>query len=548
MAGSAETLEAVTSFQSTGIFGIAELAYRNHRENDAEQNQDLADALVLSALAHTDWISADALEGVARTRAQADRESAELLETAAQNLREGAMEKVHYGVNPLTTAIKWHEIRQRHGQESPQFKDIDEAFTLDVERYVAETERLLTWEYFPPVRQDRDETQETYTYKGIELQAAVDNGVTPLVSEEQIAIRFAERREEVTSYVVGGLGKLILNAAGVNKPIEPRKQRIAQLTTSQCPEEAIKDHKMVGYAGKVKKLMIRELEFELADGNRWQSQIGLRGDIITPEVVNEANQILGVVDQDDYLGRTETTGLQMLTKQENALFQYVALLDHVATKTSGKNIFMGEVVPETHTKNYAAIPAIAAERQATQAEEVVALKGYILTLAHKKEDGWHANYLIEQFISERMKDKYERNPEGAQVIFGKETADTFRVALSLEQRGQIEEAEVLRQEARVNAPNVGGCGAGSCGLEAVDGGDLEGLRASKLLGTKNNKDLLRDTERSCQDCGAKKLYYDKKRANTACVQCKATMINNKLFHGNSAKKVEKTKSMFTLVA
>ena len=509
-------------------------------------DQDLTDAIVLAGLGSNDWVSADSLEGVARRRVQVDKESAELLETARQNLRNGHMDKVHYAVNPLTTAEKWLRAKKDFGRESEHFEQLDEALNLDIGRYVAETVRLLTWEYFPPVRQERDEPQGTYTYKGMPLQSMVDNGITPLASAEEVVRRFAERREEVTGYVVGGLGKTMLKAAGINNPLEQQPERLFQITASQCPKEAINDHKIVGYAGKVKKLMVRQLAFDTNDGSRLQSQIGLRGDIITPEVVNEANAILGVIDEDQYLDRTETLGLQMLTKQEGALFHYVALLDHVATRRSGNNTFMGEVVPEGYYKDYASIPAIAAKRQASQKQEVNALKSYIIGLAAKGGDAWRANFQIEAFITERMKDKYECNPDGAEVVFGKETADTFRHAIELEQQGRIQEAQILRQEARENAPNVGGCGSGSCGLKEVNPTDPEDSAAARLLGIKpeDMKEKMVSYDKAwCKGCSKiKKVYYNKKTADAACVQCESSKVGSVVTIGKSEK--TKTKSMF----
>jgi hypothetical protein len=97
--------------------------------------------------------------------------------------------------------------------------------------------------------------------------------------------------------------------------------------------------------------------------------------------------------------------------------------------------------------------------------------------------------------------------------------------------GNYDQARILEDEARQNAPAVSYCGAGSCGLEKVNTSAGEGAEMKALLDVKPGDKLVKFSEGQCKKCGiVGKVYigYDTtfKKINKGCASCKSTQFKS----------------------
>ena len=85
----------------------------------------------------------------------------------------------------------------------------------------------------------------------------------------------------------------------------------------------------------------------------------------------------------------------------------------------------------------------------------------------------------------------------------------------------------MMQEIQEAAPGGGYCGAGSCGIEAVNENSTKGQEVKEKLNAKSGDTLVKDTERSCKSCktiGNVYYVYNATKVNKLCDTCGATNV------------------------
>lgn len=460
-------------------------------------DQAMVDVATLTGFVdQNSWISADDLPSLRADRLRFDSESHEIIEDRMHLLREGRGDEVPYAFNTLTTAHKLLKAEEVHGVDSPEYAKYLKGLHLDTTRHIAEANRRLTYMYAPETEQVYDPELDSYVYGGYVLDEVVTDGLTPVGAEQVgIDVLIADRREELTAK---SLGKLMLGQLGIERPRQP----VTMLTVSQVENSP--------------QIMVRGLRFDQARNSRFQEQVGFVKGLITHHDIVDVFKDKGVIDADAQPSEIDVLGIQAISLRGETPLNFMQSLDIVASKRTGKNIFMGEEVGAEHPKDYSVIPGEAAEREAQQEDQAKALMDELLSLARRGVDGWLANMLIDKFVTDMLLDKVSNDPAAARNIFGEKTARTIEQSMNLRRIGDISGANQVLDQARVEAPQATVCSGGSCGLESVD--EKTRLATIKELGGKEGDTVLRDKVRSCPKCREKSLIYvfNDKEVRTKC--------------------------------
>lgn len=477
------------------------------------------------------FISADAIPELSFVRRRAAQQADEILESNREHLRQGEYEAVPLPIDVLGTARRVLAIEK--GQE--QYQEAYKGLVLDCQRLFAEVFRKNSWEYFLPVVQEYDVEQQVFMSHGQSLLEIVKGGLSPLTEPDEQERRKNEYIEEQTYTAVA---KLAL------------EQTVSVVTISECTEwatEAYEHDKTAGdaktgrygyggYVPEIQKLMIRNTIFPAESDNRIEEQVGLPGTYITHEVIQTALELIGLYDAAT-MDRTKVHGTQVL--HNKGIFDFVALLDALASDASGKRIYLGEAVSDDTEIDYSHeyLHQIASNRQKQLVGHSEDLAGYLLELELNNTDRWAAEKIMENFIKERMFGEARKDSQKAAEMFDAATAQGYMQVDLLRASGQFEAATQLQQTVEAAAPAPSYCGAGSCGLESLSLLTAEAATAQKLgLKADAKNGLLIDTERKCP-CGKKSIVYDS-RGNKACTSCKSTQINGIVKMTNSkAEKV-----------
>jgi hypothetical protein len=472
-------------------------------------DQPLLDAVSLvafSAEPTSRWLSADELPSLRTVREQSEADAHQILEEKHEFLNEGEFEKVGYAFDVLSKAKKLVAIEKTDGKNSERYHLADAGFELDCQRHRDEARRRESWEYFPEIEQTFDTTADSFVYGDYVMKEVVVDGLTP-VGAEKIGVEalVSNYKEEHVSVAVSKLGKLMLKHAGVENPApEIRTITVSQIETSP-------------------QVMVWSQRYDSETGDRFLEQVALPRKNITHEVIVEAMKRKGSVEPDAKPSRQEVNDTQSISLDRYGVLEFAALLDEVASELSGKNIFMGAEVSADTIKDYAGIPAQAAERQAENPEEVNKLKAEVLRLARNNTDGWLANRLIEDFVTDMFFTKAKLDPVTAGEIFGEKTANDIQQALTLRQQGDIYAAERIIEATRAEAPRVTVCAGGSCGLESVNQLTLEGQSIARAVGAKAGDTVVKDKERKCPNpgCGKKEIVYaySSREVKKKCLGC-----------------------------
>ncbi len=468
------------------------------------------------------WLSVDQLPSLHDERERTDAGSRRLLDQRQELLNEGDFAAVPYAFDVLSTGKKLLKAEQMYGRNSNEYRKIYAGYHLDCKRHIAEAYRRLTSEYYGPVVQDFDAVKDSYTYGGYVLTGVVDNGLSQVGSEPVgIDVLIANRREEYTATAVGKLAALALEQTDVRVDRKYTMFTISQIATSA-------------------QTMIWAFRFDPNSGKRIQEQFSFIKDHITHDDVVELYRRKGAIDADANPTETELLGIQSISFAEEGVLGVMQQLDEIASERSGLNLFRGEVVPDRHVKDYAAIPAEAAARQDRQENEVAALEQEILRLAGCDTDGWIGNHMIDTFVTKMLLDKVAQDPSSAQNIFGKETAQKIQTSISLRERGEIEAADRAMAAARANAPLAMVCTGGSCGLESVDRNTAAGKEIAEAVKAEAGDTIVIDKERACTnpDCRQKRVVYsyNANKVNKVCMACKKfeSRINGRLVEERQA--------------
>jgi hypothetical protein len=464
-------------------------------------------------------IDADTIPELRFTRLRAAKQAADTLEKNRQLLTTDEFDSVPIPVDALGTAKLLAEAEQQHGKDSPQYKELFAGLLLDCSRLFGEAERKNTWEYFEETLQPFDSGKQQYTAHGVPTLDIVERGLSPTTDgPEEEARRVNEVVEEHTYHAlrkVRTLGRL-----GLHKEISVK-------TISQCTDWAIEAYKTDskkshgGYAPGIEKLMIRGIRY-MDDDNRQEGQLALPGTFINNEVINEVLQEEGAIPYGKTLTKTDVHGKQFVDPSGQNVISFAKKLDRKAGEKSGKNIYMGEEVPNDFVKDYEAIPEQAELRRQKREERSHDLALHIIELQANKTDPWAAEGIVGQTVQRMLLDIVKQQPELAVEIFDQETADGFAEVARLEASGRKDEALELQRAVEANAPEASYCGAGGCGLEAA----MNSQAVAKVRQLGLTGDLIHDMERPCPSCTKMAVYYDT-TGSKACANCGVHEIKGK---------------------
>jgi hypothetical protein len=449
---------------------------------------------------------------------QAERNVAEeLLAWRRENLVNGvASVESLQPVDALSTADKVLEAKQNYGKGSAPHIERYQGLVQDCQRLVAEWYRKKTSEYFPQVRHVFDSGSQEFFSHGLSVRQMTENALVPISDDpEEEARRINERVEDATPQILRSLGCVAMGDAAIR-------------TVSECTDKAIEDYatdirlgrKHRGYGGyvpEIEKVMIRDIRLDTSTKDRFEEQIGLPGTYITHYIIQKTLERKGAVVGG--MGKTELHAAQIIATDD--LMEFAELLDTVASEEWCTTIFMGEQVPAGHTRDYATFRQEALKRQdgLKDLAETVAL--FVLDLAADKVDRRRAPLMVEEFVKLQLLKLGKEDVSVAEQMFDAVTAKGLQEVVALERAGRQEEAFTRMQEVIEQAPGGGFCGAGSCGLEAVNLAGEEGESLAKKLGVEPGDTVLRDKDRACPNCNKKKIIYafNKTRVVKYCEGC-----------------------------
>lgn len=472
------------------------------------------------------WVDADSVPELHAARLLGKQQAEALLEERKQLLRDGAFDQVPYIIDPLSTAARANAAKRQYGEHSEQYCKARQLMDVNSRRYLAEAWRQNTWEYFAELPQEYEPEAGSYFFHGESLTKIVHDGISPATDPEELDYRLTEAVEESTYVGIRRLSRLTVDEVVFLQPGTPRAEltvaqrpEVSVLTVSQCSDDAIEAYKRGssdwrGYAPQIEKLMIRRIRFSDVKDVRYQSTLAIPGTKITNEIINQALQILRMTEAGSHLTKAEIRKKQMINLNGSNELDFVQLLDELASRASGKRIFLGEEIPEDQPKDYASVPALAQARQEKLDDDAVKLTEYLQKLEATGIDHWAAKGHVQAFIDKLLFDKVKEDPKQAAIVFDQKTADGIQAAMDLRARGDYEAAGKLLEKVEREAPPSGGCGAGSCGLEAVNPKSFEAMRAREL--GLRGENILHDTERACPDCQKKTIYYDE-RGSKVCI-------------------------------
>lgn len=453
------------------------------------------------------------LRGV-RNRA---RQAGELLYgVRRQQIFDGSFDDIVLDVDAIGTAQKVTDIARMFGLSSPEHREAEQGLFVDCSRKIGEASRKNSWEYFKRTTQRYDAVSDQLYAHGMSVDAMIDNGISPVAEPEEVALRI---NDKVTHHTTKEIIKT------------PNAGTVATLRLAPCPEwahESLRRNPKSahgGYAPEIDKFMINFDTFDNVAQEVHHEQMAVAGTYITPEVMQEVLTSMQVVTRTAQMSRSEIHGTVGIIQNGgiDSVVDVIKQLDAAASIKSGKNIFIGEAVDEKHSKDYGVILEEAEQRRIEQESLALELAAYVEALHTRAVDHAVATQMVEKFIQEKLLDIVEKNPEQAEIIFNKETAERFTRASVLAKHGDHIAAEQLRAEARIEAPPSSSCGAGSCGLEGVEANSAEGLSLKKKLQAEDGDTIVKDKVRSCKSCGEKAIVYayNKGKVNKACTNCNA---------------------------
>ncbi len=463
-------------------------------------------------LEYESYLAVDTILEVAEARDKVRTQAWAMVHYRERQLAGGEEIVVPLVVDALSTAEKVIEARG-----SQDYQEKLAGLELDCLRLVAEWYRKKRPEYFPQSRHFFDaETGDFYSH-GLSIRQMTENALRPIDNDpEEVARRVNEKVENETPQILRKVGGFALQQMGIR-------------TISECTDKAISDYQSDraagaphrgynGYVPEIEKVMIRDMRFDEVTGDRLEEQIGLPGRYINHWVIQEALRRRGV--EAGQMGKTELHGNQLLVSDD--LIDFVELLDTVASENWCVDVFMGEKLEPNQTKNYATIRAEALRRQEGLKDMASTVAVFIMDLAADGFDRRKAPAKVETFVKMLLLDMAKKDSIVAEQIFDEETAVGLREVAYLESVGRNDEAFARMQEVLEAAPGGGYCGAGSCGLEAVDTLSKDGKELMKDLKAEAGDKLVKDKERACK-CGKKDIVYayNKNKVNKYCQSCKA---------------------------
>lgn len=472
----------------------------------------------IETLPHNRYVALDTLPDIAAARDTVRREAWAMVAGRKALHEAGAETTLPLPIDALSTAEGVLEAEQTYGEDSPEYTEHMSGLRLDCRRLVAEWRRKLKPEYFEPSRHFFDAATGDFYSHGLSIRQMTENALQPFDDDpEEEARRVNERVEDATPQIVQKIGGFALHGVGIR-------------TISECTDKAISDYQSDmkagrphdgynGYVPEIEKVMIRDIRLEAVSGDRLEEQVGLPGIYINHYVIQQALARREVAAT--HLDKTGLHGTQMLAQDD--LFDFVRLLDEVASEEWRTNIFMGEEVAPDYQKDYEQFRSEAITRQQLLDEEAGTVAMFVLDLANDGFDKRKAPAMVEDFVKKMLLNVAKQDNDLAYHMFDHSTAVGLQKVAELEAMGRDEEAFALMQKVEEAAPGGGFCSGGSCGLESVNLASKEGKELKDDLKAEAGDTIVKDHERACKKCGQKKVAYayNSRKVNKYCQGCKA---------------------------
>lgn len=460
--------------------------------------------------------NADQMPHLREVRREARHYGVSVHAARKQQLLDGEFGEVVLDVDAIGTADKIAYVASMYGLGSPEHMEARQGLLVDCSRKIGEASRKNSWEYFSHTTQTYDaETDQLYAH-GMSVDEMLLNGISPLAEAEEVLLRINDIVTHVTT-------KEILKSH--------ESGPVATLRFSPCPEwahQSLRNNPKSahgGYAPEIDKLMVNFDTFDMVTREVHHEQLAVSGLYITPQIMQSVLQKMNIITTESPMSRSEIHGTVGVVpgNHMSSVLDVMQLLDREASETSGKNIFLGEVVTENHPKDYFLVMKESEARRVEQQALSEQLAAYVEQLHADNIDHAIATQMVEKFIQDKLLDIAETNPEKAAIIFNQQTAQRFERAAKLAGHGFMNEAAQLRSEARREAPPSSSCGAGSCGLESINMLSGEGISIKKKLQATDGDTIVKDTVRSCKNCGEKAVVYayTNNKVNKACTNCSA---------------------------
>ncbi len=498
------------------------------------------------------WFNAEAIPALRLARIHSEAEHDEIYEERMTFMREGDAASVPIEVDPVTAGVMVLEARQLYGEDSWQYREKREGLVINSRRFLGETGSKYGAEYFDFLWQPYDEEADDYMSYGTASSQVTKNGITPMAEDHEIPRRRYDHTETVVNRELGkSLGRVALLTGEQTiensfLPVELREAEVvSSVTVCELPT-AIKQRWIEdeakgiqrpygGYAPQDDKLMIRRTRYTKGTQGRDFDQLALPGRYITHSVIQKYWISKGILSrvQADIVSQDEAQSVQTVVPEDISPLDVALELDRIASEESDKNIFLGEEVDTKHPKDYAAVPAEAAARQAKLESAAEELSDYVLKLAAEKVNHFLANGYYENKAKSLMLVLARDDIELAGRAFDLDTAAKFQSALSETALGNFDQATRLILEAEAMAPPLEGCGAGSCDLVAVGEQTGEATMAGKA-GLVGEKLLFKKS--NCIDCPKAGTVIFDKRGNMFCTNCHASKVEGVITHGKKDTK------------
>lgn len=427
-------------------------------------------------------IAADAIPELQFARQRAGQEAAEILGRNREMLYGGDVENVPRPVDALGTVREVVEAKRRFGPNSPEYQEKFEGLMLDSERLLGEAYAKNTSEYFAKTFQRFDTNIGEYLAHGLSIRRMVTSGLSPLANQEEQTRRQNEYVEERTFEAIGttiarlgihGMFQKLPEELITNKPeTAPEATGLTVRTISECTDAALESYAINpkashgGYAPGINKFMIRGVSFT-ETGDRYEEQVAVPGIYITHDVITAVLTEKGAITKGENPTKTEVHATQLISVNGDGVMELVRDLDAKASQISGKNIFLGEEVATDHDMDYDAFVDNAEIRRKRLAPKPRELAEYLVTLEENDTDSRVAEVKVNAWLKEVLLEVANKNPDLAEAMFDKETADGFREVATLRAQGRNNEAQWLQAEVEKNAPEVEYCGAGGSNLASI---------------------------------------------------------------------------------
>jgi hypothetical protein len=478
------------------------------------------------------FINADHVPELAARR-QAARETATRIMAQNSNLlHNGRTEQVPSAVDALGTARQVNAAKEKFGIDSPEHQEMFDGLVLDDERLIGEAATNEP-EHFRRVRQEFNRDTRAHYAHGLSISTMTKNGLSPLCEPE-------EQDRRVEEYVVenGTLAPMgeIIAEVGLRGMVEllpvavdPELPKVSvQVTTiEECADYAQKEYEInpkgshSGYKAAMKGIAIGRAHFEDDSGDRESEHAIISGVYITHDIIQEVLAEEGVLEPDREYTKTQIIGTQLISVNGGGLMEFIQKLDEKAGARHGKNLLMGAEVADDDPKDYAKVMGEAGERRERLAPLAPELAKFQINLEEKGVDDRIAGAMVSKFLKTKLLAIAKNNPDLAESMFDKATAEGFAEVARLEAAGRHAEAGWLQADVERNAPEVSYCGAGCAEVGEVDALSPTGQLAASL-GLRG--EMVHNKVAACENCHEKQLVHDY-QGNTVCVGCKSTKLN-----------------------